>query len=305
MLPVEATLAAVRARTRPTIRPSLVRPPACGEPPLDASSILAPRRPGIGRFFFPHSTREADLPAQRAPAEAPARLPRPDVHPCRPRDPQAPPREGPQAPLGLTPLGTRVQRRHRLSRSRDFDAVYRHGRSVSTRFLVLYWFAREEAARRPRLGLAVPKAVGPAVVRNRMKRQLREAFRAAPGGAAAGPGLRARRAPRPRRGRRARAASTGSASASTRSSRRRRRESRTARAGLPRPRPRLRVALHASGCSRTARASTTRPARSTRSTRSAQYGLVRGSVLAGWRLLRCNPWSRGGVDYAHDQRLFR
>ena len=36
-----------------------------------------------------------------------------------------------------------------------------------------------------------------------------------------------------------------------------------------------------------------------------EYGLVRGCVLAGWRLLRCNPWSRGGVDYAHDQRLFR
>jgi putative membrane protein insertion efficiency factor len=36
-----------------------------------------------------------------------------------------------------------------------------------------------------------------------------------------------------------------------------------------------------------------------------EYGLVRGSLLAGWRLLRCNPWSRGGVDYAHDQRLFR
>lgn len=29
-----------------------------------------------------------------------------------------------------------------------------------------------------------------------------------------------------------------------------------------------------------------------------KYGLVRGSVKAGWRLLRCNPWSRGGVDYA-------
>ena len=27
-----------------------------------------------------------------------------------------------------------------------------------------------------------------------------------------------------------------------------------------------------------------------------RYGLVRGSVLAGWRLLRCNPWSRGGFD---------
>jgi len=36
-----------------------------------------------------------------------------------------------------------------------------------------------------------------------------------------------------------------------------------------------------------------------------EYGLVRGSILAGWRLLRCNPWSRGGVDYAEDQRLFR
>ena len=36
-----------------------------------------------------------------------------------------------------------------------------------------------------------------------------------------------------------------------------------------------------------------------------RYGLVRGIVLAGWRLLRCNPWSLGGVDYAEQQRLFR
>jgi uncharacterized protein len=35
-----------------------------------------------------------------------------------------------------------------------------------------------------------------------------------------------------------------------------------------------------------------------------EYGLVRGSALAGWRLLRCNPWSRGGVDHVEDQRLF-
>jgi putative membrane protein insertion efficiency factor len=35
-----------------------------------------------------------------------------------------------------------------------------------------------------------------------------------------------------------------------------------------------------------------------------RYGLLRGSVLAGWRLLRCNPWSHGGVDYARDQTLF-
>jgi putative membrane protein insertion efficiency factor len=35
-----------------------------------------------------------------------------------------------------------------------------------------------------------------------------------------------------------------------------------------------------------------------------EFGLLKGSVLAGWRLLRCNPWSHGGVDYARDQRLF-
>jgi len=70
-----------------------------------------------------------------------------------------------------------VQRRNRLSRSRDFDAVYRHGRSVSTRFLTLYWFQRDESVGDPRLGFAVPKAVGNAVVRNRIKRQLREIVR--------------------------------------------------------------------------------------------------------------------------------
>ena len=71
-----------------------------------------------------------------------------------------------------------MQRRHRLSRSRDFDAVYRQGRSTSTRFLVLYWFDREDDPSEPRLGLAVPRATGNAVARNRIKRQLREAWRA-------------------------------------------------------------------------------------------------------------------------------
>ena len=56
--------------------------------------------------------------------------------------------------------------------------MYRHGRSVSTRFLTLYWFPRDEADDEPRLGVAVPKAGGTAVVRNRLKRQLREAWRA-------------------------------------------------------------------------------------------------------------------------------
>lgn len=36
-----------------------------------------------------------------------------------------------------------------------------------------------------------------------------------------------------------------------------------------------------------------------------EFGVMRGVVLAGWRLLRCNPWTPGGVDYPHDQRVFR
>lgn len=36
-----------------------------------------------------------------------------------------------------------------------------------------------------------------------------------------------------------------------------------------------------------------------------RYGVLRGLVLAGWRLLRCNPWSHGGVDHPEDQTLFR
>jgi ribonuclease P protein component len=71
-----------------------------------------------------------------------------------------------------------VQRRYRLSRSKDFDTVYRRGRTVSGRYVVLHWFPRDDDPEgEPRLGLAVPRSVGSAVVRNRVKRLLREAWR--------------------------------------------------------------------------------------------------------------------------------
>ncbi|HUJ54602.1 MAG TPA: ribonuclease P protein component [Gaiellaceae bacterium] len=68
-----------------------------------------------------------------------------------------------------------MKRANRLSRSRDFDAVYRKGRSVSSRYLVLYWFPQEETTE-PRFGFSVPRAVGGAVERNRIKRRLREVW---------------------------------------------------------------------------------------------------------------------------------
>jgi ribonuclease P protein component len=63
----------------------------------------------------------------------------------------------------------------RLSRSADFDRVFRHGRSHAGRELVLYIFPRGESDQ-PRLGLSVSRKVGGAVQRNRVKRLLREAF---------------------------------------------------------------------------------------------------------------------------------
>jgi ribonuclease P protein component len=83
-------------------------------------------------------------------------------------------RPRPTAPRGRPKRG-------RLSRSAEFERVYRQGRSVGNRFLVLYAFPRagasaSDAAEGPRLGLSVSRKVGGAVDRNRVKRLLREAF---------------------------------------------------------------------------------------------------------------------------------
>ena len=69
-------------------------------------------------------------------------------------------------------------RRGRISRSRDFDAVYRRGRSAAGRHLVVYAFPRDQPddVSPTRLGLSVSRKVGDAVTRNRVKRVLREQF---------------------------------------------------------------------------------------------------------------------------------
>ena len=70
-------------------------------------------------------------------------------------------------------------RRRRLSRSAEFERVYRQGRSKGNRYLVLYAFPRagdDDEAAGPRLGVSVSRRVGGAVDRSRVKRVLREAF---------------------------------------------------------------------------------------------------------------------------------
>jgi ribonuclease P protein component len=71
-----------------------------------------------------------------------------------------------------------ARKRRRLSRSGDFDRVFREGSSHSSRYLVVYRFPRADEADKDevRLGISVSRKVGGSVTRNRVKRVLREAF---------------------------------------------------------------------------------------------------------------------------------
>lgn len=124
--------------------------------------------------------REEDVPAQQTQAQEESWVQSTHELACGEVHPQAQASEGPQAAFGVTAVD---RSRGRLTRSEDFARAYRAGRSVANKFLVLYYFDRSDselvaAGEGPRVGFSVSKRLGGAVERNRVKRVLREAFRA-------------------------------------------------------------------------------------------------------------------------------
>jgi ribonuclease P protein component len=138
--------------------------------------MVGPRRgPGLRTGTGNH---EKDVSAKQPEAQENARVPRADEKPERALGPEAPAPEGPASSqrLGaLSSAGSRLSGQERLRGGRDFQRTFRRGLRLDGRLFVVVMARTEQAA--SRLGLAVGRRVGSAVVRNRVKRLLREVFR--------------------------------------------------------------------------------------------------------------------------------
>ena len=125
---------------------------------------------------IPDSPDEADLSAKEAPPRQGARLSRPDEVGRRPTDPGRPPGSGSKAADGLTVgRGSTTPRLVMLSRPQDF-AAFKGGGTTRSHPLLTARFRRTDLET-TRFGLSTGRALGGAVVRNRVRRQLREALR--------------------------------------------------------------------------------------------------------------------------------
>lgn len=123
---------------------------------------------------------EACLSTQEVVPATEARVSRPDGESRRPEGAEAASAEGPlarHAGLARSPVG-RVRREQRLRRDSEFEAVRRRGKGWSAALLVLRALANGLPC--SRFGYVVSRRVGNAVVRNRVRRRIREVVRQAP-----------------------------------------------------------------------------------------------------------------------------
>jgi ribonuclease P protein component len=135
------------------------------------------------------SREQAHVPAEQPAPSQGARLPSADAYPGRPRSLVLAPPQGPRPRVGLTgsghPGSVVLERRHRLTSTTGFVATTRGGRRAGTRTLVLHLAVRSHPGApprgapapdvddAPRVGFAVGRPVGNAVIRNRVRRRLR------------------------------------------------------------------------------------------------------------------------------------
>ena len=128
---------------------------------------------------------EKNLPASQSKTNPQARLPSADGVAGRTQGAQAPARQGAQAPSGNDPAQAARLREprtrslgaaDRLKASADFLRIQRNGARWQSEHFVLYGLTAPEFGR-ARLGIAVSRRIGNAVIRNRLKRRLRECFR--------------------------------------------------------------------------------------------------------------------------------
>ena len=125
---------------------------------------------------IPDTPDEADLPAEEAPPRQGARLSSPDEVGRRPASPGLAPGSRPKAADGLTiGRGTNTPRLVMLSRPQDF-AAFQGGGTTRSHPLLTARFRRTDLET-TRFGLSTGRALGGAVVRNRVRRRLREALR--------------------------------------------------------------------------------------------------------------------------------
>ena len=118
---------------------------------------------------------EEDLPTQSASACQDTWIPRSHANPWRAPNVKTAPPEGSPSPDSVNPDSAAFPKQYRLLRRLDFQRVYKQGQRRSASLCTVFY--RPNGLAETRLGITVPKRLGTAVVRNRIKRRIREVFR--------------------------------------------------------------------------------------------------------------------------------